>query len=271
MDSLQVIILALLQGLTEFLPISSSAHLILPAQLLGWKDQGLAFDVAVHIGTLIAVVGYFRKDLIRITQDWLGSLMGKGSSVNSRLGWYLIFATLPAVVFGFVLKSLGLDEAMRSIAVIAGTTMIFGALLGWADYKGKKIQPIEKLNFRQAMLIGFAQAIALIPGTSRSGITMTAGLMLGLTREAAARFSFLLSIPVILGAGLLLTLDLVKATEPVDWSVLFSGALLAGVSAWVCIYFFLSFINRIGLMPFVIYRFILGALLIAVMVFQVNT
>ncbi|KEQ19524.1 undecaprenyl-diphosphate phosphatase [Endozoicomonas numazuensis] len=266
MDSLQIIILALLQGVTEFLPISSSGHLILPAQLLGWSDQGLAFDVAVHIGTLVAVVGYFRKDLIRIGLDWFGSLSGKGSTVNSRLGWYLIFATLPAILVGFLLKSMGLDEAMRSIAVIAGTTLIFGALLGWADYKGKKIQPIEKLTFRQAMIIGLAQAVALIPGTSRSGITITAGLMLGMTREAAARFSFLLSIPVILGAGLLLTLDLVKATEPVNWNVLFSGALVAAVSAWICIYFFLSFINRIGLMPFVIYRFILGAVLIAVMV-----
>ncbi|WP_257255443.1 undecaprenyl-diphosphate phosphatase [Endozoicomonas sp. SESOKO3] len=267
MDSLQVIILALLQGLTEFLPISSSAHLILPAQLLGWTDQGLAFDVAVHIGTLIAVVVYFRQDLIRIALDWLGSVAGKGSTVNSRLGWYLISATLPAVLFGFALKSVGLDEAMRSIAVIAGTTMIFGALLGWADYKGKKIQPIETLNFRQAMIIGFAQAIALIPGTSRSGITITAGLMLGLTREAAARFSFLLSIPVILGAGLLLTLDLIKSTESVDWGILFSGALIAGVSAWICMHLFLSFINRIGLMPFVIYRFALVAVLMAVMMF----
>ncbi|WP_062267590.1 undecaprenyl-diphosphate phosphatase [Endozoicomonas arenosclerae] len=266
MDSLQIIILALIQGITEFLPISSSGHLILPAQLLGWSDQGLAFDVAVHIGTLVAVVGYFRQDLIRIALDWLGSLAGKGSTFNSRLGWYLIFATLPAVLIGFVLKSMGLDEAMRSIAVIAGTTLIFGALLGWVDYKGKKIQPIEKLTFRQAMFIGFAQAIALIPGTSRSGITMTAGLMLGLTREAAARFSFLLSIPVIMGAGMLLTLDLVKSTAPVDWGVLISGAVVAAVSAWICIHFFLSFINRIGLMPFVIYRFILGAVLIGVIV-----
>ena len=262
MDSLQIIILALIQGITEFLPISSSGHLILPAQLLGWQDQGLAFDVAVHIGTLVAVVGYFRKDLMNIAFDWLGSLAGKGKTVNSRLGWYLIFATLPAVLFGFALKAVGLDEAMRTVAVIAGTTLIFGALLGYADLKGKRVQPLEKLSFKQAMIIGFAQALALIPGTSRSGITMTAALMLGLTREAAARFSFLLSIPVILGAGLLLVLDLLQDTATIDWNVLFSGAAVAAVSAWICIHYFLSFINRIGLMPFVVYRFILGALLL---------
>ena len=265
MDFLQIIVLALIQGITEFLPVSSSGHLILPAQLLGWSDQGLAFDVAVHIGTLAAVIGYFRNDILKIAIDWLGSLVGRGSTFNSRLGWYLIFATIPAVAFGFALKAIGLDEAMRTMGVIAGTTLIFGALLGWADLKGKRIQPLEKLTFRQAMIIGFAQAIALIPGTSRSGITMTAGLMLGLTREAAARFSFLLSIPVILGAGSLLTLDLVKDAAPVDWSVLLSGAVVAAVSAWVCIHYFLAFINRIGLMPFVIYRFCLGAVLLWVM------
>ena len=262
MDTLQIIVLALIQGITEFLPISSSGHLILPAQLLHWEDQGLAFDVAVHIGTLAAVIGYFYKDILNIAVDWLGSLVGKGSTFNSRLGWYLIFATFPAVIFGFVLKSMGIDEAMRTVAVIAGSTMIFGALLGWADLKGKRVQPLEKLTFRQAMIVGFAQAVALIPGTSRSGITMTAGLMLGLTREAAARFSFLLSIPVILGAGLLLTLDLVKSGVPIAWAELGAGAVISAVSAWICIHYFLAFINRIGLMPFVIYRFILGTLLI---------
>ncbi|MGI9274425.1 MAG: undecaprenyl-diphosphate phosphatase [Endozoicomonas sp.] len=262
MDTLQIIVLALIQGITEFLPISSSGHLILPAQLLHWEDQGLAFDVAVHVGTLAAVIGYFYKDILNIAVDWLGSFVGKGSTFNSRLGWYLIFATLPAVIFGFVLKSIGIDEAMRTVAVIAGSTMIFGALLGWADLKGKRVQPLEKLTFRQAMIVGFAQAVALIPGTSRSGITMTAGLMLGLTREAAARFSFLLSIPVILGAGLLLTLDLVKSGVPIAWGELGAGAAISAISAWVCIHYFLAFINRIGLMPFVIYRFILGTILI---------
>lgn len=262
MDILQTVILALIQGITEFLPISSSGHLILPAQLLGWTDQGLAFDVAVHLGTLAAVVIYFWKDLLAIAKDWLGSLVGQGATVNSRLGWYLIFATLPAVVFGLILKQMGLDEAMRTVAVIAGTTLIFGALLGWADRKGAQIQVLENITFRQAMLIGFAQALALIPGTSRSGITMTAALMMGFTRDAAARFSFLLSIPVIVGAGSLLTLDLVKSTEPVNWAILSLGTLVSAISAWLCVHFFLAFINRIGLMPFVIYRMILGVVLL---------
>ena len=262
MDILQTVILALIQGITEFLPISSSGHLILPAQLLGWTDQGLAFDVAVHLGTLAAVVIYFWKDLLAIAKDWLGSLVGRGATVNSRLGWYLIFATLPAVVFGLILKQMGLDEAMRTVAVIAGTTLIFGALLGWADRKGAQVQVLENITFRQSMLIGFAQALALIPGTSRSGITMTAALMMGFTRDAAARFSFLLSIPVIVGAGSLLTLDLVKSTEPVNWAILSLGTLVSAISAWLCVHFFLAFINRIGLMPFVIYRMILGVVLL---------
>ena len=262
MDTLQTVILALIQGITEFLPISSSGHLILPAQLLGWTDQGLAFDVAVHLGTLAAVVIYFWKDLLAIAKDWLGALVGRGATVNSRLGWYLIFATLPAVVFGLVLKQMGLDEAMRTVAVIAGTTLIFGALLGYADRKGTQILRLDHISFRQAMLIGFAQALALIPGTSRSGITMTAALMMGFTRDAAARFSFLLSIPVIVGAGSLLTLDLVKSTEPVNWEILSLGTLVSAISAWLCVHFFLAFINRIGLMPFVIYRMILGVVLL---------
>ncbi|WP_299728328.1 undecaprenyl-diphosphate phosphatase [uncultured Endozoicomonas sp.] len=262
MDAFQTIILALIQGITEFLPISSSGHLILPAQLFGWTDQGLAFDVAVHMGTLTAVVVYFWKDLFAIAKDWLGSLVGKGSTFNSRLGWYLIFATLPAVVFGLALKSMGLDDAMRTVAVIAGTTLIFGALLGWADVKGTHVQPLDKMSFKQAMFIGFAQALALIPGTSRSGITMTAALMMGFTRDAAARFSFLLSIPVIVGAGSLLLLDLVKSTVPVDWNTLAMGTVVSAISAWVCVFCFLSFINRIGLMPFVVYRMILGVVLL---------
>lgn len=262
MDAMQTIILALIQGITEFLPISSSGHLILPSELFGWADQGLAFDVAVHMGTLAAVVIYFWKDLMAIAKDWLGSLVGKGATVNSRLGWYLIFATLPAVLFGLALKQMGWDEAMRTTAVIAGTTLIFGALLGWADVKSTHVQSLDRITFKQAMIIGFAQAIALIPGTSRSGITMTAALMLGFTRDAAARFSFLLSIPVIVGAGSLLMVDLAQSPTSINWSVLLMGAAVSGTAAWICVHYFLSFINRMGLMPFVIYRMFLGLVLV---------
>ena len=264
MDTLQIIVLALIQGITEFLPVSSSGHLILPAQLLHWEDQGLAFDVAVHIGTLTAVIAYFRKDIYAIAIGWLGSFVGKGVTTNTKLGWYIIVSTIPAVFFGFVMKSVGLDEALRTVAVICGSTLIFGALLGWADLKGKRNQPLEKTTLKQAVIIGLAQAVALIPGASRSGMTMTAGLMMGMTRDAAARFSFLLSIPVILGAGLLMTLELVSSGAVVNWGELIAGAAISGISAWICVHYFLAFINRIGLMPFVIYRMILGVVLLGV-------
>ncbi len=262
MDLLHIVVLSLIQGLTEFLPISSSAHLILPARLLHWPDQGLAFDVAVHIGTLAAVVIYFRKDLQLLIRDWCFSVMGRGTTQHSKMAWYIGLATIPAVVFGLFLKTSGLGESMRSLQVIAATTLIFGALLGVADYVAQCRWPLKAMTLPKAMIIGFSQMLALVPGTSRSGITMTAALFLGFDRESAARFSFLLSIPVILGAGLLLTLDLVKSTVPVNWQVLLMGALLSGISALVCIHLFLGAINRMGLMPFVIYRLALGVALL---------
>ncbi|WP_263079830.1 undecaprenyl-diphosphate phosphatase [Endozoicomonas sp. Mp262] len=262
MDLIQIVALALIQGLTEFLPVSSSAHLILPAQLLSWPDQGLAFDVAVHIGTLTAVIIYFRKDIGLLIRDWVLSLAGKGATPHSRMAWFVGLATIPAVLFGLLLKSTGLDESMRSVTIIMSTTLIFGALLGVADHYGKRVISLEKMTLGQAMIIGFSQMLSLIPGTSRSGITMTAALMMGFNREAAARFSFLLSIPVIMGAGLLLTLDLVKSPVAVDWGVLAGGAVLSGVSAMLCIHLFLGVINRMGLMPFVVYRLALGLVLL---------
>ncbi len=266
MDTLHLLILALIQGITEFLPVSSSAHLVLPSQLLGWADQGLAFDVAVHVGTLSAVLLYFRNDLLQIAKDWTLNAVGKApATVQSRQGWMLIWATIPAVVFGGIVSVTGLDDAMRSLAVITATTLIFGALLGFADRRGSLTQPLEELTLKQAMIIGFAQALAIIPGTSRSGITITAALMLGLTRDAASRFSFLLSIPIIVAATTLVVLDLVTSGIAVNWLVLLSGALVAGISAYLCIHYFLAVINRIGMMPFVIYRLLLGCSLLAVM------
>ena len=262
MDFIQIAVLAILQGLTEFLPVSSSGHLVLPSVLLGWPDQGLAFDVAVHVGTLAAVVFYFRKDIFLLARDWLLSLVGKGATQNSRLAWYVILATIPAVAFGLLLKKAGLDEGLRSVSVITATTLIFGALLGIADHFSRSTVSIESMKFPQAMIIGLAQMLALIPGTSRSGITMTAALMLGFTREAAARFSFLLSIPIIVGAGSLLSIDLFQSTEAIDWSTMAIGALISSISAILCIHLFLGIINRMGLMPFVIYRLGLGLVLL---------
>lgn len=261
MSTLEIIVLALIQGLTEFLPISSSAHLILPSQLLGWIDQGLAFDVAVHVGTLLAVVMYFRKDVTSMAVAWGNSVIKKQHSMDSTLAWWILFATIPAGLFGLLGKDF-IEEHLRSAAVIAFTTIVFGLLLGFVDIKGKQNKSIDKLGFKGAMYVGLAQAVALIPGTSRSGITMTMGLMLGLTRDAAARFSFLLSIPAIAMAGSYLTLKLVLQGSGVDWQAIALGSIIAFVSAYTCIHYFLILLDKLGMMPFVIYRLLLGAFLI---------
>lgn len=261
MTLFEIIVLAIIQGLTEFLPISSSAHLILPAELLGWVNQGLAFDVAVHVGSLLAVMIYFRNDIGRMAVAWLTQGFSKQQSTDSRLAWWVILATIPAIIVGFLLKDF-IEHYARSAAVIAFTTIGFGLLLWYADVKAKQIQKLDVLSGKQAMIIGLAQVLALIPGTSRSGITMTAGLMLGLDRESAARFSFLLSIPVILGAGTLAILDLLAMQEAVDWNALLYGAAFSFVSAYLCIFLFLNWISRIGMLPFVIYRLLLGVVLL---------
>jgi len=261
LDWLQITVLALIQGLTEFLPISSSGHLILMPNLFGWPDQGLAFDVAVHIGTLTAVILYFRQDIWLMARDWSRSLVTRQPTSNSRLAWWVIFATIPAILFGLFLNN-GLEEALRNPILIAATTIGFGVLLWWSDVKGKQIRDEYSLSFKDIMIIGVAQALALIPGTSRSGITITAALMVGLTREAAARFSFLLSIPIILGAGLLKTKDLIASTDPIQWNALIGGTVISAISAYIIIALFLKWISKIGMAPFAWYRFALGALLI---------
>lgn len=275
METLHIIWLALVQGLTEFLPISSSAHLILVPNLLGWPDQGLAFDVAVHLGTLIAVVGYFRSDIVTLFFAWCrsaGALIGLGAAPSagasphtpdSRLAWGVILGTIPAGLVGLALMDV-IELYLRSPLVIAATTIIFGLVLWYADKRSRLARDEFTLGWGDFLVIGVAQAMALIPGTSRSGITITAGLLLGLTRQAAARYSFLLSIPIIVLSCLGVTKDLVETTSPVDWTALGLGTLVAAVSAFLCIHFFLAFINRIGMLPFVIYRLALGVLLLVV-------
>lgn len=261
MTFFEIIILALIQGITEFLPISSSGHLLLPAAMLGWDNQGLAFDVAVHVGSLLAVMLYFRQEIAQMTVAWLTRGFSKQQNTNSKLAWYVILATIPAVLVGLVLDD-WIELNARTALVIAVTTIVFGLLLWYADAKATHIRKLEDITLKQALIIGLSQVMALIPGTSRSGITMTAGLMLGLNRESCARFSFLLSIPVILGAGTLKTMDLLTADNPVDWNALLYGAAFSFVSAYVCIFLFLNWISRIGMLPFVIYRLILGAVLL---------
>jgi undecaprenyl-diphosphatase len=260
MDSVQAVLLALVQGITEFLPISSSAHLILVPRLLGWEDQGLAFDVAVHVGTLAAVVLYFRHELGDMFVAWAHSLGGAGMNEDARLAWYVLLGTVPAMLAGLLLHDL-VETLFRSPLVIAFTTVVFGLVLWWADRYGRQRRDEHTLSAGDVLLIGCAQALAMIPGTSRSGITMTAGLALGLTRTGAARFSFLLSIPIILMAGAYETVKLVELDGPVAWDVLLVGTVTAAVSAWLCIHFFLKLIERIGMLPFVIYRLVLGAFL----------
>jgi len=261
MDFLQIISLAILQGLTEFLPISSSAHLILLPLVTGWQDQGLAFDVAVHVGTLSAVVLYFRQTLHTISKDWYSSLTQRQAVGKSNLAWAVLFGTIPVGLAGLLLGDF-IETSLRSPLVIATTTIVFGLLLGWADWYGKQQRTEHQLNWKDVLIVGIAQAIALIPGTSRSGITMTAGLILGLNRQAAAHFSFLLSIPVILLAGGLKTIELIQSNLNTDWIAILSGATLSAISAYICIHLFLKLLERIGMWPFVIYRMLLGVILV---------
>lgn len=262
METLQIVVLSLMQGLTEFLPISSSAHLILVHQFVeGWGDQGLAFDVAVHVGTLAAVVIYFRKELVPMSVDWVGSLVTRRQTMNSMLAWAVLIGTIPVGLAGLMFKDI-IETELRSPLVIAIATLVFGLALWLSDYMGKRKRDEYTLTWVDVLVVGCAQAIALIPGTSRSGITMTAGLMMGLTRKAAARFSFLLSIPVIALSGGLMTKDLIGQAAPVDWNAIITGTLLAGMSAYLCIHLFLKLLERVGMMPFVIYRLILGAALL---------
>ena len=265
MDNTQVIFLSIVQGFTEFLPISSSAHLILLPLVLKWPDQGLAFDVAVHLGSLVAVLVYFRSELVAMTIAWSRNIAGAGSNENSRLAWWVILGTLPAVVVGYLFKGM-VETELRSAWVIAIATIVFALLLWFADLKKSKWRSEFALNWREVLMIGCFQALALIPGTSRSGITMTAGLLLGLSRQAAARFSFLLSIPIIFASGTLQTLELLQASQSIDWLALMLAVVLSAVSAGICIRLFLGMIEKIGMLPFVIYRLLLGLVLIAFLV-----
>lgn len=261
MDIWQILTLALVQGLTEFLPISSSAHLILVPELTAWPDQGLAFDVAVHVGTLLAVVGYFRRDLRAMTAAWIGSWQGRGLTAEARLAWLVLLATLPVALVGLLLKD-WIEIHLRSATVIAWASIGFGVLLGLSDYLGRRRREVRTMRWLDGLLIGLAQVLALIPGTSRSGITMTAGLALGLTREAAARFAFLLAIPVIALAGGVQVVDLLQQPEAANWGVLLAGTGLAALSAYLCIHWFLQWVQRVGMLPFVVYRIGLGVVLL---------
>ena len=261
MDFVQVVVLALIQGLTEFLPVSSSAHLILAPQLLGWADQGQVFDVAVHVGTLAAVIGYFHRDLRTMARDWLRSLAARKPVGASPLAWAVAFGTFPAALVGLVFADL-IELYLRSPLVISGATIGFGLLLFVVARYCRGQRSIDEIGWRDVVVVGLMQALALIPGTSRSGITITAGLMMGLSPTAAARFSFLLAVPLIAAAGSLHTVELIEAGAQTDWFAISAGAVVAALSAIVCIHGFLVLLERVGMMPFIIYRLALGVYLL---------
>jgi undecaprenyl-diphosphatase len=260
-DLWHAVILALVQGLTEFLPISSSAHLILLPAVVGWDDQGLAFDVAVHVGTLTAVVSYFRVELAHMAGDWLRSMTGGAATADSRLAWAVLWGTVPVGLAGLLFHDC-IETGLRQPLLLAAMSALFAVPLWLADVFGRRRRDEHALGWRDVLLIGMAQALALVPGVSRSGITMTAGLALGLTRKAAARFSFLLSIPVIVLAGSLETAALVEAAEPADWRAIAIGALVSAASAYLCIKLFLRFLDSTGMLPFAIYRLVLAVAIV---------
>ena len=261
MDPLHAIVLAIVQGLSEFLPISSSGHLVLVPYFLGWSDQGLAFDVAVHVGTLLAVVGYFRRELLAMLKAWFASLTGSGMTPDARLAWFVVVGTIPVGLVG-LFGGAAIEEKLRNPLAVATTLSLFAVLMWAADRFGSSERDERALGWRDAILIGCAQALALMPGTSRSGVTMTMARTLGLTREASARFSFLLAVPGIAMAGAYEGLKLATGEgEPVDWGVILLGVAVAAATGYLCIAWLLRVINRVGLAPFAIYRLALAALL----------
>ena len=260
----QATVLGVIQGLTEFLPISSSAHLLLPNIILGWEDQGLTFDVALHLGSLLAVLAYFRKDIIKLSKAVFARVLYKKPSPSAELGFSIIISTLPAASAGFFVSDY-VEGYARSIEIIAIFTIIFALILLYADRKGSRVRSLGELKWREAIYIGLAQVIALIPGTSRSGITMSVALMLGFRWEAAAKFSFLMSIPIILGSSMLKTYDAFSLSRAdLDFAILVYGIFISSLIAYSCIHYFLMLIEKIGIMPFIVYRIALGIMLLLV-------
>ncbi len=262
MSLLNIITISIIQGLTEFLPVSSSGHLVLVPKLISMPDQGLIMDMAVHIGTLLAVLIYYRTDIWNIIMSIL-YWKDPNKVQDRRLGIYILIATIPAVLVG-LLMHIYIPEGIRDVRVIMTTLIFFGIVMGIADKFGKKDQDIKKITLKSAFLIGIAQTIALIPGTSRSGITITAGRFLGFKGVDAAKFSFLLGIPAIAGAGLLAVLDVVNSGNTSMGLDMIYAIIFSAITGVIAIEIMMRWLNKIGLMPFVIYRLILGVALIAI-------
>lgn len=258
---LQALILGLVQGVTEFLPISSSGHLVLVPWFLGWEDPGLAFDTFLHLGTLVAVLAYFRHDLWSLALAWAGSLRGRRlGDPQARVAWLIIWGTLPAVVMGLTLESL-FERLFTAPVWVSILLLVTGLLLFLGERVRRGERRMESLTWLGALLVGLAQGVAIAPGVSRSGATISTGLWRGLAREEAARFSFLLATPAILGANLLQLWDLAELSG--TWeaaSTLLLGFLAAAVSGYLAINFLLGFLKRHSLYPFSLYCSLLGTL-----------
>jgi undecaprenyl-diphosphatase len=262
MDLWTVVVLALIQALTEFLPVSSSGHLGLYGFFFRVSYQGLTFDLALHLGTLLAVVAYFRRDLVVLARELFALRSLSGMNPTQRLGVGIVVSTIPAVIVGASMPD-AFVESLRHPALIAINLIVFGLLLGLADRHGRGLRREESVGPRDALIIGAAQALALIPGTSRSGITMTAGLALGLDRSAAARYSFLMSVPITAMAAAHGAMTLVRSPEGFAWHEMLLGATIAAVAGVVVIHWLLGILRRVGTAPFVVYRVLLGLLVLA--------
>ena len=257
MDLIQIIVLSIVQGVTEFLPISSSAHLILASKFFGWQDQGILFDIYVHGGSLLAIIYAFKKEVSILIQRAF-------SPYKQNLLLCLIIATLPVALAGFLGEDF-IKKNFRSLEFLILTTFLFAIFLFIADKYGKKTNSIESIGLKDSFIVGMFQIFALMPGVSRSAITMIGALILSYSREDAARFSFLLSIPTLSAVLLGSSIDAIQSEETVDWSILIFGGLISFVTSLLCINLFLSFIQKIGFTPFVLYRIILSIILVGIL------
>ena len=267
MNLLTAIVLGLVQGLTEFLPISSSAHVQLVEALHGQQQSSqrlTAFIATIQLGTEAAVLLFFWKDIVRIVGAWFKSGFTKKPTQDAKMGWLVIIGSIPVVIVGLVFKH-EIETSLRSLWIIGVTLIVFGLILGVADKFGKKAKPISELTYRDGIWFGMGQMLAVIPGVSRSGGTITAGLMLGFTREAAARYSFLLAIPAVLASGLLEFTTNVSNLDSNDLLATFVATVVAFVSGWFVIKFFLNYLSKGSFTPFVVWRVFVGSLILVLL------